>query len=75
MTLTEVFGNADLLRENNMFDSLLKGLTIQPCQRFDNTFANSVSPAFYYSVSTARKYSDHLKFGRSNIGTIQFSEE
>ena len=41
--LKDIFANADLIRENQMFDKLLKGLTIQPCEKFDNAFTNSVT--------------------------------
>ena len=51
VTLSDVFSNADILRENNMFDSILKGLSIQPSQRFDNAFTNSVS---YITVNVFR---------------------
>ena len=46
MTLSDVFGNADFIREQSRFDQVLKGLTIQPSQRFDNSFTNSVRPIF-----------------------------
>jgi len=41
-TLSDMFVNADIVRENGNFNRLLKGLTIQPCEKFDNTFANSL---------------------------------
>ena len=56
MTLSDVFGNADILRENNMFDSLLKGLSIQPAQTFDNAFANSVSCIICSVCSNLRRF-------------------
>ena len=40
--LSSIFGNADLLRENGNFDRLLKGVTLQPCEKFDNAFADSL---------------------------------
>lgn len=47
LQLRDVFGNGDLIRENNAFDSILKGLTIQPSEKFDNTVAQTIRNSLF----------------------------
>ena len=41
--LTEVFSNGDILRQPNFFDELLRGMTIEPSEDYDNNFVPAVS--------------------------------
>ena len=41
--LTEVFSDGDILRRPNFFDELLRGMTIQKSEDYDNNFVPAVS--------------------------------
>jgi peroxidase len=41
--LTEVFSDGDVLRQPNFFDELLRGMTIQQSEDYDNNFVPAVS--------------------------------
>jgi hypothetical protein len=41
--LKKVFSNPDMVRDANIFAGMLKGLTIQPAESYDNKFSDDVS--------------------------------
>ena len=41
--LTQAFGDGDILRQANFFDELLRGMTIQQSEDYDNNFVPSIS--------------------------------
>ena len=41
--LKKVFSNPDMVRDAKMFEGMLKGLTIQPAESYDNKFSDDVS--------------------------------
>ena len=43
LPLTEVFSDEDILRKPNFFDELLRGMTIQESEDYDNNFVPAVS--------------------------------
>ncbi len=40
--LKKVFSNPDMVREAKVFEGMLKGLTIQPAESYDNKFCDDV---------------------------------
>ena len=45
--MTEVFSDGDILRQPNFFDELLRGMTIQPSEDYDNNFVPAVSSELF----------------------------
>jgi hypothetical protein len=43
LRLKDTFNNGDMIREGDMFDEILAGLTMQPSEAYDTNFANDVS--------------------------------
>jgi hypothetical protein len=44
--LSQVFSDADKIRDSDRFQGMLKGLTIQPAECYDNKFSDDVSVSF-----------------------------
>jgi hypothetical protein len=44
--LNQVFSDADKIRDSDRFQGMLKGLTIQPAETYDNKFSDDVSVSF-----------------------------
>ncbi len=47
--LKKVFSNPDMVREAKVFEGMLKGLTIQPAESYDNKFSDDVK-LFSYCI-------------------------
>ena len=43
MDLKAAFGNGDVITNDNNFDEILAGLTMQPSEAYDTNFAEDVS--------------------------------